>query len=349
MRLPTASALDRASACPGSTALPQRRHTSSDTEWGTIAHRFLDRAHAVGREKALGEIEDPDQQARCAAIDLVAIPDGASSEVSLAYDIDDDSVERIDLAAPRAYSDDGRIYGTADRVGIRDGRVFVADFKTGAMKVRAHAAMQLRFLALAAARWCGLEEAHVQMLYLGHDGRWYADRADLDALDLDATRAELLAMRAGVMEARRVLAAGGLPQLLPGLHCEHCAAAPECPAQERQQRDLVAVTPPEPTDLTAWIAGMSEIQAGDLVERAIVVAKLAARVREAANARVIASGDLPLPSGRRLARVRYGAQVMSGEAKERVAALRDELRSAGAITSEQTWQVRVVGGARGAR
>jgi hypothetical protein len=349
MRLPTASALDRALACPGSTALPQRRHTSSDTEWGTVAHRFLDRAHAVGREKALGEIEDPDQQARCAAIDFVAIPDGASSEVSLAYDIDDDSAERIDLAAPRAYSDDGRIYGTADRVGIRDGRVFVADFKTGAMKVRAHAAMQLRFLALAAARWCGLEEAHVQMLYLGHDGRWYADRADLDALDLDATRAELLAMRAGFTEARRVVAAGGLPQLLPGLHCEHCAAAPECPAQERQQRALVAVAPPDPADLMEWIAGMPELQAGELVERAIVVAKLATRVREAANARVVSSGDLPLPSGRTLRRVRYGAPKMDDEAKERIGGLKEELREQGHITTEQTWQVRVVGGARSGR
>lgn len=349
MRLPTASALDRARACPGSTALPQRRHTSSDTEWGTIAHRFLDRAHAVGREKALGEIEDPDLQARCAAIDLVSIPDGASSEVSLAYDIDADRAELVAIQSPRAYHDDGRIYGTADRVGIRDGRVFVADFKTGAMKVRAHAAMQLRFLALAAARWCGLEEAHVQMLYLGHDGRWHPDRADLDALDLDATRADLMAMRAGVVEARRVVAAGGLPQLLPGLHCEHCAAAVECPAQQRLQQGLVAQAPPEPSDLNAWIASMPEEVAGELAEKAIVVAKLAARVREAANARVLASGDLPLPSGRRLARVKYGAQVMSGEAKERIAALRDELRSAGAITSEQTWQVRVVGGARGAR
>lgn len=341
----TASGLDRASACAGSTVLPQHRHASPDSDWGTVVHRFIDRAATVGRERALGEIDDHEDQAKCAAIDLDAIPAGAESEVAFAYDPESDRAERLVLDEPRGYPDDGRIYGTADRVGVLAdrGAVYVADFKTGKMGRRARWSMQLRCLALAASRVAGLDEAHVAMLYLRHDGTWFTDRAELDSLDLDETQKQLREIQAAEREAWRVVALGGLPQLVPGIHCEHCGAAPECPAQSRQQQALVARAP---ADLVQWLADMPEAQAGALVEQAIVVAKLAERVREAANARVIDSGDLPLPSGRLLTRVSRRVQKTSAVAKREIAALTSELQERGEITTEATLQVRVVGGAR---
>ena len=155
---------------------------------------------------------------------------------------------------------------------------------------------------------------------------------------------QVLPHRSYHLEAKRAVDAGGLPQLVPGLHCEYCPAAVECPAQERQQRALVATAP---RDLVEWVAAMPAEDAGALAERAIVVAKLAERVREAADARVLATGEaLPLPSGRRLDRVQYGATKQSEEAKRRLADLRAMLRDDGEITTELTWQVRVVGPGR---
>ena len=339
----TASGLDRAQACPGSLALTQHPHSTSDSDHGSMVHHFLDRVATVGREKALGEIEDADDQSCCAAIDLAGIPEGSESEVAFAYDLAADRAERLTLDEHRAYPDDGRIYGTADRVGVRERVVYVGDVKTGKSGRVAAEAMQLRFLALAACRVAGLDEAHVSMLYLRHDGRWFEDHATFDAFDLCAIRDELLAIRASEEEAQRVVAAGGLPQLLPGIHCEHCAAAPECPAQERQQRAMVLHAP---ESLDEWISSLPDAEAGEVVERAIVVAKLAEHVRDAANARVRAQGELVLPSGRMLKRVAYRAQKQDETAKSEIAAVKDRMREEGHITSEPTWQVRVVGGAR---
>lgn len=343
MRLPTASALDRAAACAGGFALPQLPHVGAATAYGSVVHRYLERLFLVGREAALAEIADADDRARCAAIDTSRIPPDAEREVAFAYDPASDRAERLRLDGPRGYPDDGRIYGTADLVGLLDGRAWVADYKTGARKVSARDAMQLRFLALACARVAGLDEAHVEMLYLGHDGSWFVDAADLDPLDLEATRAELLEIQSRVGEARRVVGLGGLPQLVPGVYCEHCGAAAKCPAQERQQAALVERAP---SDLTTWIAELPEEEAGRIVEQAITVGKLAEKVREAANERVGLRGDLALPSGRRLSRVAVKSQVKTPEAKERLAKLTDELRESGLIVSESTWQFRVVGTAK---
>jgi hypothetical protein len=211
------------------------------------------------------------------------------------------------------------------------------------MKVRAGQAMQLRFLALAASRVAGLDAADVAMLYLRHDGGWFTDRASFDSLDLDATRADLIAIQASTREAARVVALGGLPQLVPGPHCDHCAAAPKCPAQERLQDALVARAP---EDLVTWIGEMDASEAGAIVEQAIVVAKLAEKVRDAANERVRTHGDLALPSGRTLKACNVNAQVQSLRAKERIAALKETLREEGEITTGATTQIRVVGGKR---
>lgn len=339
----TASALDRIDACPGSVALAQRRHAGAETEAGRAIHEFLDRVTQVGRDEALAEIEDPDLQERCAAIDLASIPAGAESEVAFAYDPEEDRAERLVLTAHRAYPDDGRMYGTADRVGLVDGAVYVGDFKSGTMKVRARDAMQLRFLALAAARLTGLEDAHVAMLYLRHDGRWYTDRAEFDALDLEEIREQLLDLRGRARDARRIVERGGLPQLVPGSHCEHCAAAVECPAQARQQRRIASI---EPATLAGWFGELGPDERGALVAQAILVEKLAGKVREVARDWVLNHGAIELPDGRRLASIDTAATVMDDHARDELARLRTDLRDAGHITRGTTTQVRVVGSSR---
>jgi CRISPR/Cas system-associated exonuclease Cas4 (RecB family) len=283
-------------------------------------------------------------QAKCAAITLGRIPEGAEPEVALAYDPEADRAERLVLGAARHYPSDARVYGTADLVGVRGGAAFVADYKTGVKKVNARDSMQLRFYALAASRVAGVAEAHVEMLYLRHDGSWSVDAADFDEFVLDETREELRAIRAAQVNAVTVVERGGLPELMPGPHCEYCPASAVCPAQDARQKALLAV--PD-GDLASWYGGLSVEQASDLLEQSINVSKAAERIREVGNARAAEMPEgLPLPSGRVLKRVQYSVQKLSPVAKAELAAKREELRERMEITVEKTWQVRVVGGAR---
>lgn len=343
MRL-TGSGLDRAEACPGSLALAQHPHDSADADTGRDVHAFLDDAAKRGRALALGAIDDPELAEKCAAIDLDSIPAGAESEVAFAYDPESDTTERLQLDAHRAYPpDDGRIMMTLDKVGILDGAAWVGDAKTGKPGMRAADALQIRAGCLAAARLIGADEAHGALLYLRHDGRWAWDRASFDALDLEAIREQLLEIRHNARRALAIVERGGLPQLVPGLHCEHCAAAVECPVQERQRAALVQL---EPQSLAEHFASMEPARRGALVEMAAIVAKKAEQVRETAREYVEANGPIDLPSGRRLAFVEVSASVTTAEGKDELAAKRDELRERGLITTGKTRQLRIVGKAR---
>ena len=313
--------------------MPQKYTESDDANAGTAIHRYLE-------TRDLSAVEDDEIRARCAAIDMSIIPQGAQHEVAISYDVEADTAEIVPVEG-RDYPHDGRrFFMRLDLIGRLPSAAFVADFKTGEKKRHARESLQLRIGALAVARLIGVDAASVAMLYLRHDGQWYTDRAEFDAFDLVEIREQLLAIRARVIEAHQVVADGGIPTLRPGPHCEYCPAAPVCPVVAGIGRELARR---EPESVGDWFAGLAVDEAGRIAEQAWLVEKLAGVVKDAAKDWVRAHGELPLPSGRRIAIVERKVQTPSALAKEELAATKKRLQDDGLFDAVTTTQIRIVG------
>ncbi len=312
MRLPTASALDRAIACPASCVLPASYTTGADAETGTAIHEFVAaaRAGAEAREAALAAIADDDVRDRCEAIDLSRIPAGAESEVALAWDDVSDCAVRLAVPRARAYPATDAWYGTADLVGrLPDRRVWVADLKSGRAP-RAADSMQLKMLALAAARLTGASEAVVAMVSIRHDGRLAWDQADLDAWQLEETAAALRDLRRRIADA----ADAHPPATRAGSHCRYCPAVPYCPAQTALVRHFATL---DLETIDARIAEMTTDEAGQLYERVEMVLAVAERAKSVLRDRA-AREPLPLPDGRVLGPVPWTSRTIDNAIALRV-------------------------------
>jgi len=310
VRLPSGSQLERAMACPGSEALPcVFAQESEHATRGTVLHRFLEAAR-VDRDAALEAIEDDELRAQAAAIDLSVIPAGAESEVALGWH-EADGATRYELDGHRGYPDDGRFHATLDLVGVTPGCVYVRDFKTGNATVAAADSWQLRFGALAAARLAGVGRANVGLLYLGHDGRWHEDQADLDEFDFDDAEEDLsrLARR---LEAQR---AGEPLRFATGGHCRYCPALTLCPAQASLVRAIV----PTVADVETRLQALSPAERGTAWEKVKEAEDLVKRVKGAL--RVMAQAEpFPLPDGRMVKEVASSRRATEPGATSRLIA-----------------------------
>jgi hypothetical protein len=228
IRLPTASGLHRAMACPASCILPRCDVTSEDAQRGTIGHRFLERAAQIGRDAALIEAGAEDAK-WLAEIDCDAIADlmGESMrhEIALSYEPVSDSAEYL-LAKDRSYPHDGmRLFGTADVVLLGD-EPQVWDYKFEGSESHTPPPsenLQLRFLALCVSRYLGVSQVRVGLVHITATGRVWREDATLDALDLDGMRADLLAL------VKRIETATP-DHVSRGPHCRYCASVAACPS-----------------------------------------------------------------------------------------------------------------------
>lgn len=337
MKLPSASRIDIAAECDGIMVLPWTDHDSDDAERGRAIHEFIDRARKQGRATALAAVRDEELRAVCEAIDLAALPPNAESEVAIAYDLDTGKAERLHLAAHRAYPDDGRLVGTFDLVGRADDALIYYDFKTGWLTKPAATSRQLKAGALFGCALTGCTSARVGNLQLRHDGRWFLDRAELDAFDLDAFADELRAIIARGRRAQATIDAGGIPTLHAGAWCRYCPAFDQCPAQHA----LVAATVRDIAGIEARIEALSPAEKGEAWQRLKLAEQAVARVK--ATLQDCARREpFPIGDGYELREVPWGVQVQSPTAKAEIAALKDALRDHGEITTGRTTQVRPV-------
>lgn len=228
----SASRLNRIAACPASAVLQQVEHTSDDAARGIAIHRFLEQCAQVGRDAALAEVSES-VRATCEAIDVASLPIGEpyQAEVALAFDPVTRTARVISAGKGRNYGGrkTGEIVGTADVVGVVDGRVYVADYKTGYAhdlhSPPAARSLQLRFLALAACHSYGFASAVVELIHIREDGSTWRDRAELDSFDLDAFSVELRRIAERVEKARQT----PNPTVYDGPHCRYCPAFAACP------------------------------------------------------------------------------------------------------------------------
>lgn len=276
--LPSASKLQLALTCPASQVMPV-----VDSEWATgEAGR---EKHAALAWRLLGPEAAPLTYSDETAAWLDAIDDedlaelrwpDVVSELALAYDVATGRGRVLGRNLGRLYPETTptEFFGAFDYVRLDAGVVTVVDLKTGMAEVpHPSRNAQLRFGALAAARFHGVDSARVGILHApeGREPWWSWATFDAFELELIATEMKGLADRIGC--ARNDYQRGKTPRLRVGEHCGHCPARFGCPARvamaqrlagepEKVVLDLKALLTPETAALTLarWQAATKALQ-----------------------------------------------------------------------------------------
>lgn len=358
MRLPTASAIGRAIACPGSEALP---HVAETTEWntsGNVVDRYVVRARAIGTELALAELDDAGREL-CAGLDVSTIPAGAEPQVAVAWDPTTGEAERLHLDGHRAYPDDGRYYGTFDLVGLLDDEtVFYDDLKWGNPEPAA-ASWQLRAGAVFLTALTGAAAARPGHLRVGWNGKLRPERVFYDAIAIEEFEERLVALVGEIATVRAAYDAGEFVPLHVGPWCKYCPARRACPAKAAEIRtatggDLVPLVRPVaelvelPEKAAVQVARqMVRAQMSALTPAELGVAyqkiKAASRYLEGALSaiRELAETEpVPLPNGRALQPMAWSAWESDAHAKAALTELKATLVEQGHIRRVPTIQVR---------
>lgn len=316
VRLPTASSLALAAACPASHALPWAREVSGAMSRGTAVHKFLERLPEVGRERALEEVPEEHREI-CAAIDPAQVPDGAR-EVAYAWHAVTGEVVPLGAGWNRQYTRAivaaGRdpaepwIYGTADVEAygpeVDDYKVTDNAYDEASLLRRPGEAPQLRFLGLCVGRRSSAGGVTVAHLRVASDGKIWRDAAHLSRFDLAVVEEELGATVRAVRAAGAQVAAGRAPDVTPGDHCKLCPAAAGCPATTALARQVARLVGAD-----ARLLGREQAAAAwAFLGRVEAWAKLLrAEIQRAARC-----APIPLPDGQELREVPVEKEFLRG-------------------------------------
>lgn len=247
----TGSQIDRIARCPASAALPQviDANPRDDRDEGSARHKYLERVIAIGREEALGEVDEK-YRAMCADIELAKLGDRLklSSEVAMAYNYIADSARILTPVAPRVYDIDSRceIAGTFDLCGVGEDAVYLGDFKGAHGWLPApSASYQLSLGALCLSRIYNKDRAHLEYIRLLDDGGSIPFRADMDGFELDRVGDSIREMMAELPALRALVLANVAPNVVDGPWCKYCNAKQSCPARTAMVRAVLA-DPPVP-------------------------------------------------------------------------------------------------------
>jgi hypothetical protein len=236
---PPPPSLSRALICAASWALPQVAEDNPYSEQGTSAHRYLELVGlGTAPEAALAQVTEGHRLA-CSSIDLDGLPLGGpyAPEVTYAYDVDSRVVRWLGNGLNRRYPPPGpaEVIGTADVVGVHEGdHVEIWDWKFGWGHDKhtppAKENLQIKMLALAAARVAGVDEAVAGLIYLRDDGTSRRESIHLDAFGLVEVEDQLSEMARKVRSVQELVARGETPSVKVGDHCHYCDAKLACPA-----------------------------------------------------------------------------------------------------------------------
>ena len=252
--LPTASRLQLATTCPASQVLPV-----VDAAWGA-GDKGTER-HAALAAVIVGTEQNPPAEV-VAWLDALnddpatlAPLRGAAPELAYGYTPSTGVARLIGSNVGRNYNAaPGELAGSADYVLVADSAVTVVDLKTGMGDVpHPSRNAQLRFLALAAARWHGVETARVGILH-APDGRapWWS-WATVDAFELETIALELRTLAERIGYARNDVEKGRTPRLTVGEHCTYCPARHGCPARVAMAQRLAGEPEKVVLDLKAML------------------------------------------------------------------------------------------------
>lgn len=283
--------------------------------FGSGVHAFRVSARNAGRDAALAEIpEDADWRNVCEQLDLDRFPSTSRLERAWAWNQDtEQSVcvgENIGRAYPAEYQRAPWWIGTSDEDAeiVEDGEraVFVSDLKTGwAPQGPAELHRQLRFLALARARFAGVDRAVTMLVTPRDDGKLFYWSANLDGFDLDNIADEHRALSASLARAAERHARGERLNVTEGDHCHYCPAYKSCWAKSSLvESGLRVIEPGVAALVTLAETPEGRAQIGALYEMADEQKKILDKMRAAIKglAANLPSG-VPLPSGKVLREV----------------------------------------------
>jgi hypothetical protein len=292
VKLPTASSLHRALACPASAVLPRAPSTTSEAaERGTAIHAYLEE----WAQRGARPVAPPEYADTCHGIDLPAILAGRTIcevEAAYAFDVATGRARLIGYSLGRDYGplSPTEIVGTADLVLIdSEGRGVILDWKTGQPQASAAVNPQLALLALCLSRYRGDPEVVVELVYLGEEGGHKVDRAVLDSLDLDSFAAQL---REAVALWRSPEAA---QRVNPGEWCKYCDSKRVCPAWTSLAREFAA----GPSLTPGAIAALAPADVGRVIPKIRAYRKLLDEIEAQVNDYTRHHGAVPLENGNR--------------------------------------------------
>lgn len=237
-QLPSGSAMERALACPGSTALPRVERTSgAPAERGIAVHAFIAAVPTLGREMAL-EAVPKRWRPFCESLPLDKLNMGSfRPEVSFAYRPGADTARILGQNIGRSYLNYGwnpatEVPVTPDGVGLTSDAVYIVDWKSGWGDVTTpRENWQLKVGALAACRHFHRNRALVEIVHLreGSKKPW-VEPYEFDSIVLDDTAEQIAAAMPGWMEAFEQVQRGERPRIVAGEHCGYCGCVADCPA-----------------------------------------------------------------------------------------------------------------------
>jgi len=235
MRLPSASSLDRALACPTSCVLPRARTYHVRTERGTAVHEFLEDALSIGGEAALAKVPEKHRDF-CSKIDLRNLPTYSgmrAAEVAFAWDHTTGLARELCRGRknnPNDYKGPLEYMGVADVVAVMGDVVLVEDYKTGDGWVESPGRnKQLRFLGMAAALAYGKRAARLGVIKVREDAPPYSEYAEIDEWDIDDIQAELRNLARKIASVSAALNEGKTPDTSQGDWCTWCSSFDFCP------------------------------------------------------------------------------------------------------------------------
>jgi len=251
--LPTASKLQDAATCPASATLPviPSVHPAGDT--GHDRHELLVTALEAVRAGKTTEVENPVEARWLLAVlehPLVAELTGYAPEVAYGYDVETGEAWCWGRIEARQYPPHAptTICGTADYVLADESCVWIVDVKTGYRDVPPpHRNLQLKALALAAAKFHGVFTARTAILHATADGEavWTEHGPTWQLADLMEIGEEFRALYADLNAPR--------PRVVTGPHCNLCPAIASCHAQAAIVQRWAGSPDEAPNDVTALI------------------------------------------------------------------------------------------------
>lgn len=260
--LPTSSGLQAAATCPTSAVLPviPSAHPAGDT--GTDRHELL----IAGLEAVRGGLapdvitDNPVEQHWLDTVfghPFVPTLTGYAPEVAYGYDVETGQAWCWGRIPARQYPPHAptTICGTADYVLADEECVTIVDVKTGRREVPGPKRnLQLKSLAVAAARFHGVFRAKVAILHATADGDavWVEHGPVWDLGDLTEIAEELRQLHLELNAPK--------PRLATGPHCNVCGAFAACPAQ-RAIVSRWSSNPDAPDDVIALITPETVVHA----------------------------------------------------------------------------------------
>ena len=316
MKALTGSALDRAEACPASCALPSAKSTSAYAERGQVIHEFLERLQSMDRDASLEQVEDDDDRAACAAIETDGLPIGGyAAEVAFAFDTETCEARELGRGLGRDYSSakPSEICGTIDVVGVAGDLAYVGDYKSGwGTIIPAHKSRQIHLAALCAATIYKAKDVVGDVICTRPGAKPWTSRGHFDSFEIGLIAREIQDIRSRVIDAKEIIAAGKIPDVVEGDHCRYCPSIHRCPAKVALALELGGGPDPKRIDdlvgeLTAATAAAAYRRVG-MIEGLCKTVR--ARIEQFAFARPVQIGP-----GRYLGKVdKRGKESLDGDA-----------------------------------